>query len=45
VRGAHPREEHLLLLVVVAGAASVDRAHVAWNGTVMGMRVSALHFG
>jgi aromatic ring-opening dioxygenase catalytic subunit (LigB family) len=44
-RGAHPREEHLMPLMVIAGAAGSDRGDVAWNGTVMGMRVSALHFG
>jgi aromatic ring-opening dioxygenase catalytic subunit (LigB family) len=44
-RGAHPREEHLMPLMVIAGAAGPDRGEVAWNGTVMGMRVSALHFG
>jgi aromatic ring-opening dioxygenase catalytic subunit (LigB family) len=44
-RAAHPREEHLLPLMVIAGAAGSDRGEVAWNGTVMGMRVSALHFG
>src|SRR6266545_2289762 len=44
-RLAHPREEHLLPLMVVAGAAGADRASVAFNGTMWGMRLSAYHFG
>jgi aromatic ring-opening dioxygenase catalytic subunit (LigB family) len=44
-RIAHPREEHLLPLMVVAGAAGSDRATVAYNGTVLNLRLSAYHFG
>jgi len=44
-RQAHPREEHLLPLMVIAGAAGADRATVAYNGTVLGLRLSAYHFG
>ncbi len=44
-RIAHPREEHLLPLMVVAGAAGADRATVAYNGTIMNLRLSAFHFG
>jgi aromatic ring-opening dioxygenase catalytic subunit (LigB family) len=44
-RLAHPREEHLLPLMVVAGAAGSDQGTTAFNGTVMGMRVSAYQFG
>lgn len=44
-RQAHPREEHLLPLMVIAGAAGADRGSVAWNGTFMGLRLSAYHFG
>lgn len=44
-REAHPREEHLLPLMVAAGAAAGDEAQIAWRGTVGGKRVSAVHFG
>lgn len=44
-RQVHPREEHLLPMMVIAGAAGADRGHVAWNGTMMGVRLSAYHFG
>lgn len=44
-RQSHPREEHLLPLMVVAGAAGEDPGRVAWNGTVMGLRLSAIHYG
>ena len=44
-RLAHPREEHLLPLMVVAGAAGEDRGRVAFNGTFAGVRLSAYHFG
>ena len=44
-RACHPREEHLLPLMVVAGAAGEDRGRTAYNDTVFGMRVSAFHFG
>ncbi|MFO0723052.1 MAG: class III extradiol ring-cleavage dioxygenase [Myxococcota bacterium] len=44
-RLAHPREEHLLPLMVVAGAAGTDPGRVAFDGAVMGARVSAVHFG
>ncbi len=43
-RLAHPREEHLLPLMVIAGAAGQDRATVPYNGTYMGLRLSAYHF-
>ena len=43
-RGAHPREEHLLPLMVAAGAAGEDRGTVAWNGTFFGTRLSSVHF-
>jgi aromatic ring-opening dioxygenase catalytic subunit (LigB family) len=44
-RLAHPREEHLLPLMVAAGAAGADRARIAYNGTIVGLRLSAYHFG
>jgi aromatic ring-opening dioxygenase catalytic subunit (LigB family) len=44
-RVAHPREEHLLPLLVAAGAAGSDRGEVAFSGTMAGQRLSAYHFG
>jgi aromatic ring-opening dioxygenase catalytic subunit (LigB family) len=44
-RLVHPREEHLLPLMVVAGAAGEDQGRIPYNGTVMGARISAYHFG
>lgn len=44
-RLAHPREEHLLPLMVVAGAAGSDRGRVAYQNSLMGARISAHHFG
>jgi aromatic ring-opening dioxygenase catalytic subunit (LigB family) len=44
-RLAHPREEHLLPLMVVAGAAGADRGARAYDGTILGLRISAYHFG
>ncbi|APR79783.1 Hypothetical protein A7982_05130 [Minicystis rosea] len=44
-RLAHPREEHLLPLMVIAGAAGADRGTTAYSGSVLGVRVSAYHFG
>ncbi|HLU28141.1 MAG TPA: class III extradiol ring-cleavage dioxygenase [Glycomyces sp.] len=44
-RGAHPREEHLIPLMVIAGAAGADEGKLAWNGTFAGMRLSAYHYG
>jgi aromatic ring-opening dioxygenase catalytic subunit (LigB family) len=44
-RAAHPREEHLMPLLVAAGAAGEDRAVVAFNDTFAGLRLSAYHFG
>ena len=43
-RLAHPREEHLLPLMVAAGAAGDDPATLAFNGTMVGHRLSAYHF-
>lgn len=44
-RQAHPREEHLLPLMVVAGAAGDDVGRLAYNGTFANVRLSAYHFG
>jgi aromatic ring-opening dioxygenase catalytic subunit (LigB family) len=44
-RLAHPREEHLLPLLVVAGAAGADRGTLTYNGTILELRLSAYHFG
>jgi aromatic ring-opening dioxygenase catalytic subunit (LigB family) len=44
-RRAHPREEHLMPLHVVAGAAGDDVGRVAWQGTIAKLKLSAYHFG
>ena len=44
-RACHPREEHLLPLMVVAGAAQDDRGSLPYRDTLLGVRVSAAHFG
>jgi aromatic ring-opening dioxygenase catalytic subunit (LigB family) len=44
-RSAHPREEHLIPLMVASGAAGDDEAVVAFNDTFTGLRLSAYHFG
>ena len=43
-RIAHPREEHLIPLMVATGAAGDDPAVLAYNGTFGGTRLSAYHF-
>ena len=44
-RGAHPREEHLIPLMVIVGAAGDDPGTVAYNKTYAGLRLSAYHYG
>lgn len=44
-RLCHPREEHLLPLHVIAGAAENDAATLPYREVVMGAHISAVHFG
>jgi aromatic ring-opening dioxygenase catalytic subunit (LigB family) len=44
-RKAHPREEHLIPMMVAAGAAVGDRGEVGYQGTILGLQLSAYHFG
>lgn len=44
-RAAHPREEHLLPLMVVTGAATGSVVRRAYSGTFARARISAFHFG
>ncbi len=44
-RASHPREEHLIPLMVAAGAAGRDRGKRVFSDEVMGTRVSAVRFG
>lgn len=44
-RFAHPREEHLLPLMVAAGAAGADRGVRSFNGLMMGWTISGFRFG
>ncbi|MFO0739190.1 MAG: class III extradiol ring-cleavage dioxygenase [Labilithrix sp.] len=44
-RESHPREEHLLPLMVAAGAAGDDRGRRIFRDEVMGVFVSAVQFG
>lgn len=44
-REVHPREEHLLPLMVVAGAAGEDVGAVPYTDVLMGVRVSSVRFG
>jgi aromatic ring-opening dioxygenase catalytic subunit (LigB family) len=43
-RQAHPREEHLMPLMVIAGAAGADRGQAGYNGSIIGLRLSGFHF-
>jgi aromatic ring-opening dioxygenase catalytic subunit (LigB family) len=44
-RLVHPREEHIMPLFVIAGAAGDDAATMPYNGTFVGLRLTAAHFG
>jgi aromatic ring-opening dioxygenase catalytic subunit (LigB family) len=44
-RVAHPQEDHLLPLMVIAGAAGEDLGRVAYNDDFMSARLSAFHYG
>lgn len=44
-RECHPREEHLLPLHVIAGAAGEDEASLPYRDVILGAHVSAVHFG
>lgn len=44
-RAAHPREEHLLPLMVAAGAGGDDAGRIVFNESVLGMPLSACRFG
>jgi aromatic ring-opening dioxygenase catalytic subunit (LigB family) len=44
-RFAHPREEHLLPLMVAAGAAAGDRGQRVFNDDIMGAATSGFRFG
>jgi len=44
-REAHPREEHLLPLMVCAGAAGKDRGTITFSDRIMGAKVSSVRFG
>lgn len=44
-RAVHPREEHLIPLMVAAGAAGTDRGHKVFQGEFYGTRYSGFQFG
>jgi aromatic ring-opening dioxygenase catalytic subunit (LigB family) len=44
-RRAHPREEHLLPLMVVAGAGGQDAGRVTFDDDWMGVRISGYRYG
>jgi aromatic ring-opening dioxygenase catalytic subunit (LigB family) len=44
-RACHPRSEHLIPLMVVAGAAGTDSGKVSYNELLLGKAVSGIQFG
>lgn len=43
-RNAHPREEHLLPLMVVLGAANCQQGNIVWEDSLFGARMSSYQF-
>jgi len=43
-RLCHPREEHLMPLHVIAGAATGGKSMIDFNDTVLGAKISAYQF-
>ena len=44
-RQCHPREEHLLPLLVIAGAAAADRGRTTYQSSLMNVAISGHQFG
>lgn len=44
-RQAHPREEHLIPLMVAAGAAGKDAGHIIYSAPTLGLAISGYQFG
>ena len=44
-RACHPREEHLLPLMVTAGAAGADKGERDFQDVIGGKTISAFRFG
>jgi aromatic ring-opening dioxygenase catalytic subunit (LigB family) len=44
-RYCHPREDHLIPLMVIAGAAGRDVGKITWSGTFMKTQQTGFHFG
>jgi len=44
-RAAHPRPEHLIPLMVAAGAAAADSGRRTYNEALLGKPVSGFQFG
>ncbi len=44
-RESHPREEHLIPLMVAVGAAEDEPGAVTWTGTMNGYPIAAHQFG
>jgi aromatic ring-opening dioxygenase catalytic subunit (LigB family) len=44
-RAAHPREEHLIPLMVAAGAAESESGRATFSGEILGVKVSCFQFG